>query len=407
MRFLLCCGGKGAAAPKDLAAAGRHPTTYVATPLTGTLRTSLPRTGTLDVDQWAAAHGALHDTDANGEDLAMRDNPMFHLSAQNSRSLHGRASWARISGNVDAKALSRAPRSVRMGDRIAQAHAAASKQRRLSKGQRMIMARILRTKAHASRHPAALRKTRSDLSIVAKVEAALPKPQHALHRAKTVGRLQRKSSYGRLETAAVAATDYAAASDREVSLAAGDAVSVLRRHHSDGWEGWTTVRHTASGRSGLVPSSFLVPHGGSEAGANPRARFRRNSSRGRLETTGDRSQGGQPPQQQQNKENLSSLLKKDHEERRNLSSILKQKKKTRTRNKRQSSFGRLEMRQVKTVGAAYKARDGTHEISLAVGDRVTALRRHHSDGWEGWTSVQNHTSGERGIVPTSYLSSHY
>ncbi len=69
-----------------------------------------------------------------------------------------------------------------------------------------------------------------------------------------------------------------------------------------------------------------------------------------------------------------------------------------------SSFGRLDMRKVRTISSAYAARTGGNEISLAVGDEVTVLRRHHSQGWDGWSTVRNHTQGgKEGIVPTSYV----
>ena len=52
---------------------------------------------------------------------------------------------------------------------------------------------------------------------------------------------------------------------------------------------------------------------------------------------------------------------------------------------------------------AYSARVGTGEIALAVGDQVRVKRVHQSAGWKGWTTVSNLTTGEEGLVPTSYL----
>ena len=76
------------------------------------------------------------------------------------------------------------------------------------------------------------------------------------------------------------------------------------------------------------------------------------------------------------------------------------------RMKRGSSFGRPGMEQRKTVLSAYKAREGTgtNEINLNPNDEVTVLRRHHSNGWEGWSTVKNETTGEEGVVPTSYIT---
>ena len=51
----------------------------------------------------------------------------------------------------------------------------------------------------------------------------------------------------------------------------------------------------------------------------------------------------------------------------------------------------------------YTKRKGSSEVSMAAGDEIEVIKTHSSAGWQGWSTVLNRTTGEQGIVPTSYV----
>ena len=111
--------------------------------------------------------------------------------------------------------------------------------RRVKRERDLLMRRVRRASRHAAGgggggEGGTLPHCQSDLSIVAKVALAQPAAGRRLHHAKTVARMTRKSSFGRLTTKATATADYAAQSDREVSMKEGEEVTVIRTHHSEG-----------------------------------------------------------------------------------------------------------------------------------------------------------------------------
>ena len=53
----------------------------------------------------------------------------------------------------------------------------------------------------------------------------------------------------------------------------------------------------------------------------------------------------------------------------------------------------------------YTARAGTSEVSVSKGDRLEIFQRHTRDGWKGWSTIKNHETGKRGLIPTSYVAS--
>ena len=345
-------------------------------------RTMAKKHRTMDASEWAAQHEALHPSEpGDSDDVAMRENPLF---LANRKQAHLKAKINALGAITSHKGKKkRAGKKtmdypdVSLVDEEKRRSLKKKKARRLSKGQQMLMKRMAQTKARDG-GGATLPKTHSDLSVVASV--ALVKPK-TLHHAKTVTRLTRKSSFGRLQQTATACADYSATGDDQVSMTEGDEVQVMRTHHSQGWEGWSTVKHVASGKSGLVPSSYLfkgdshhvaaAASQGPEEAADASARASRQSSHGRME--GSKRKANKIPASR--------------------------------RIRRASSFGRPGMEKRKTIANAYKAREGTgsNEICLNVDDQVTVLRRHHTLGWEGWSTVRNETTGEEGVVPTSYI----
>ena len=43
------------------------------------------------------------------------------------------------------------------------------------------------------------------------------------------------------------------------------------------------------------------------------------------------------------------------------------------------------------------------ERAERAGDEIEGIKTHSSAGWHGWSTVLNRTTGEQGIVPTSYV----